>query len=299
MTAHRTKAYIYLLLVAGIWGAAGSVIKFTLKGLDPVSFLAYRFLIASIFSVVYFLVTKYKFPKGTFLPSVLYGFLAFPVALGLLFLGLSKTTVLDTTLIGLISPLLLIFGGAIIFRDHVTRREKLGILIVLLGSLFSTLFPVFNGISKSNLSGNALIYMFLIADASSSLLAKSLSRKNVDSLALVNLGLIVATLTTLPYAIFTKGFSELLTQITTLNLSFHLGVWYMALLSGTLAYLLYVDAQKSIEVSEAAIFRYLQPLFGVPLAIFWLGEKFTPHFIFGAAVVTIGIIIAEKKGGKK
>jgi drug/metabolite transporter (DMT)-like permease len=33
MNPHRFKAYIYLLIMAAIWGAAGPVIKFTLQGI--------------------------------------------------------------------------------------------------------------------------------------------------------------------------------------------------------------------------------------------------------------------------
>ena len=52
MTERRLRAYIYLLLVAGIWGAAGPIIKFTLQAIDPLPFLAYRFTIAAIFSII-------------------------------------------------------------------------------------------------------------------------------------------------------------------------------------------------------------------------------------------------------
>ena len=69
----------------------------------------------------------------------------------------------------------------------------------------------------------------------------------------------------------------------------------MALISGTLAYYLAILGNKSIEISEAAIFKYLQPLFGVPLAVYWLGEKITVYFVIGAVIITAGIVIAEIK----
>jgi len=69
----------------------------------------------------------------------------------------------------------------------------------------------------------------------------------------------------------------------------------MAILSGSLAYFLYVRAQRSIEVSEATLFNYLQPVFAIPLAIFWLGESLSTSFIFGAGIIALGLIIAEYK----
>ena len=78
-----------------------------------------------------------------------------------------------------------------------------------------------------------------------------------------------------------------------------MGVWYMALISGSLAYYLYVKAQRSIEVSEAILFNYLQPVFSIPLALFWLGEKITPAFLLGALIIALGVIIAEYKKAYK
>jgi drug/metabolite transporter (DMT)-like permease len=80
-----------------------------------------------------------------------------------------------------------------------------------------------------------------------------------------------------------------------MKLQYHAGVWYMAILSGTLAYFLYVRGQKSIEVSEAALFNYLQPIFSIPLAVFWLQESLTPTFVIGAIIIACGVIIAEYK----
>jgi drug/metabolite transporter (DMT)-like permease len=69
----------------------------------------------------------------------------------------------------------------------------------------------------------------------------------------------------------------------------------MALISGTLAYFLFIRGERSIEAGEAGLFAYLQPLFTVPLAILWLGERVTPAFIIGATIVGIGVYVAEKK----
>ncbi len=79
----------------------------------------------------------------------------------------------------------------------------------------------------------------------------------------------------------------------------HLGVWYMALLSGTLAYTLQNRAMQTIEVGEASIFGYLMPIWAAPLAFWWLGEKITIPFIIGACVIAIGVVIAESKKNRR
>lgn len=300
MNPHRFKSYLMLIAVAAIWGAAGPIIKYTLQGIDPLPFLTYRFIIAAIFSLGFFLFKlkkgkKFRRLKANFPLAMLYGLLAAPIALGILFAGLDRSTVLDLTLIGVIGPLMVTAGGALLFHDRITKREKMGITIVLVGVILNSFLPIFQSESNIRLTGNILLIIFLFADSGSILVAKRAVQKKVMSANLTNLAFIVGAITIIPLAIFIYGIENLLYIFITLPLKYHLGVWYMALLSGNLAYFLYVRGQRSVEVSEAVLFNYLQPVFMIPLAIYWLGENLSPSFIVGAIIITIGLVIAESK----
>lgn len=300
MTVYRARAYLYLIIVAAIWGAAGPVIKFTLEGIDPLPFLAYRFSISALLAISFFIIKGVKLPKTktSLFMLIAYGLLAFTVALGALFTGLDKSTVLDLALIATLGPLLVTAGGAIIFHDHITSKEKLGISIVLVGAVINSFAPIFSNNSSVRLTGNIFILIFLLSDTSSILLAKKVVRRKISSFTLTNAGFIVAAATIIPLTLITQGSDFTINSIMTLPLKYHLGVWYMALLSGTVAYFLYVRGHKSIEVSEATLFNYLQPIFSVPLAVFWLGESITVTFIIGAILIATGVFIAERKKRK-
>jgi len=141
--------------------------------------------------------------------------------------------------------------------------------------------------------------MFVVADAASFVMTKKLTQRKITPDAVSNLGFVVAFITTLPIVLLTQGWSSFWKEIIQLPLAHHLGVWYMAVFSGTLAYWFWTKGQKSIEVSEAAVFRYLIPVFATPLAIFWIGEKLTFHFIIGALVIFLGVWLAEHKRARK
>ncbi|EKD62840.1 MAG: protein of unknown function DUF6 transmembrane [uncultured bacterium] len=305
MSPNRLKAYFSLILVAAIWGAAGPVIKFTLEGIDPLPFLSYRFAISAVLSLAFFV---YKIRKGkqfrrlkaNFPLAILYGLLAVPISLGILFIGLDKTTVLDLTLIGVAGPLIVTAGGALFFHDHITHKERIGISIVIVGVILNSIFPILRVGSDIRLTGNLLLLVFLAADAASVLTAKKAVQIGIKSSNLTNLAFIIGALTLIPLTALIYGPGNLINSILNLELKYHLGVWYMALLSGSLAYYLYVRGQRTIEVSEAVLFNYLQPLFMVPLAVFWLGEKLSATFLIGAVIIAAGLFIAEyKKGNKK
>jgi len=87
MTKDRKTAYLALLTTAVIWGLAPPVIKYTLRFLSPVSFLFYRFLIASTLVTLPLLLKlkKAKPSKKDLLLYLFLGFLAGPLNLLLLF----------------------------------------------------------------------------------------------------------------------------------------------------------------------------------------------------------------------
>lgn len=300
MNNKRTKAYLMLILVALIWGSAGPVIKYTLGGISTLNFLIYRFTLSSLVAIVSSKFLKVRlFPtrKNLFL-GLIYGFLTSTVALGFLFMGLAKTTVLDMTLIAITAPLLITVAGVIFLKDHITKREKIGIGIAFAGSSLAVIQPlVQNGESLSQLSGNIFVILYLLTNTVSVVLIKKLLRRGVSPLTLTNTSFIVGLVSLIPISILINN--NFYFALTTLPLTYHLGVIFMALISGNLAYTLWTRGQKTIEVSEASLFTYLQPIFSAPLAVFWLGEKISLVLIFGFILIALGVFIAEFKHNRK
>ena len=77
------------------------------------------------------------------------------------------------------------------------------------------------------------------------------------------------------------------------------GIAYLAILSYIVAYYLYDWAVRRVEVSEAALYGYLQPLFAFPAAYLLLGELPTRFFIVGALLIGLGVFLTEYKGRRK
>ena len=54
-----------------------------------------------------------------------------------------KTTVIDMSLISLFGPIMVIAAGALFLKEHITKKEKVGIFIAFLGVLIPDMFPQF------------------------------------------------------------------------------------------------------------------------------------------------------------
>lgn len=298
MNKFRLRAYLLLLIGAVISGIAGPVIKLTLERLPFDVFLFYRFFVSSV--VVLFLLpfVKFKLPKkGTVLVDFfIYGFLNSTVALTFLFLGTSKTSLLDMSLISVFGPIITIALGFLFLHDHLTKREKLGILISFVGSLIILVGPFLaNGDGVGQITGNILVVLALVAGSISTIYLKRLLRVGVNPITLVNGSFVIGFLSFLVYLAFKGAIPASLVIIKGLPINYHLGVLYMAIFSGTIAYSLGNIAQKSIEVSEAAVFAYIYPVISAILAIILLGEHLTFIIFLGSVITFVGVFLAEWK----
>ncbi|MGD0523003.1 MAG: DMT family transporter [Candidatus Microgenomates bacterium] len=283
MKSYRPTAYLLLLIASIIWAIAGPVIKYVLGVVPPLPFLFLRFTLSSIVALISFAFTGFHPPKklSTLVWLLFYGFITSTVTLGLLFVGLKGTTVLEMSLISLTGPLMIAVAGVVFLREHITQREKIGMAIALVGTVLTIITPL-------KLSGNLLIILYLIANTFSVIICKKLLRLGVSPSLMTNMTFIVGFATTLPLVIGQTNFGQL-------SLYPILGIAFLAVLSGNLAYYLGNRAQKSIEISEAGLFSYLYPLLSMPLAVIWLHEEVTLPYIIGAIVVVIGVVIAEIK----
>lgn len=301
MNSRRISAYLLFLIVTMIAAVAGVVIKFTLGGISTLPFLTYRFAISSIVALISIFIYKRTLleilkRKGVLLELIVFSFITSTLALGLLFLGLEKTTVLEMSIITAIGPLAIALAGAIYLKEHITKQEKLGMAIAFFGTLIVLIEPILRlHDGKPQVAGNLLIFAYLLTTVVSAVLGKRLLRKGVSPLAMTNAIFIVGFLTITPISVYIYGLPKLVQIATSLSFPYQLGVFFMAFISGNLAYFLANKAQKTIEISEAALFSYLIPIFTAPLAIFFLGEKITSIFIIASAVTLAGVAIAEYK----
>lgn len=291
---------LMLLLVSLIWGAASPVVKHTLTWFDPWLFLTYRFFLSTIIAIPYLYVTQTPFPKKLSHKLLLLttSVISAPLSLFLFFEALSKTTALSGSLITAAGPLFLVLGGVLFFRDKITKNEKVGIAVTILGTLFIVIGPlVLNGHTDTlgKLEGNALMLLAVMTDIIAALLTKEAMKKGINPTLVAQFQFIVGFIVFVPILLLRQSPETSITTLINAPMEAHLGAIFMAVFSGTIAYTLRNIAIKTIEVSESALFQYLQPLWAAILAVLWLHEPITASYIMGGIVIAIGVFIAERK----
>jgi len=304
---NRTKAYLALLTTALVWGVAPPIIKYSLGFVTPVEFLALRFLIVSFFILPVFLI---KFKKRPFeikdMPLVLLTSLCgTSLTLGLLFWGLAKTSAIDAAVIAATCPLMIVLAGAIFLKEVITKQEKIGLVFAFSGTLIAVVSPLVNGgkiFQSGNVSGNLLIFISNISWTAYSILSKKVTKK-YSSFNITAFSFFIGLITFAPLFLYQRlatidYFKSVLLPSPPL---FYIhpqalpGILYMSFLGSIIGYFAYTYGFSLIEASEATIFTYLQPIFTIPLAVFWLGEKISPSFLGGAFLIFIGVLLTEYK----
>ncbi|MGI5826351.1 MAG: DMT family transporter [Patescibacteria group bacterium] len=291
MSNQRKKAYLALLTTSLIWGVASPVIKYTLNFVSPYTFLFYRFLIVSLLLIIPLTIKLRKIKltlKNCFLYVAL-GFIGTPLTLLLLFSGMKRTAAVNASIISLFTPVVIVIGGVLFLNEKVTRNEKKGILLILLGAFLSIIEPLFqSGINFSQgVLGNLLVFANTFSWAGFSLLRRKFGEK-LDSLVLTASSFIVGLIVLLPIlANNPSGF--------TLNQNAIPGILYMSILGSVIAYFTYIYGFSKIEASEATLFTYLEPVFAIPVSIMFLKEKVSFLFIIGAVLILSGIVVSELK----
>lgn len=303
MNRHRIIALWYLLLVSIIWGVAGPVIKHTLGDFPPLIFLTYRFGLNSIVTLLLWR-SSIKLPKKNDrkIHILLYSLLVVPVTLGLLFYGYNFTSALEGTVISTVGPIFASLAGLWFLNEHVTKREFVGLLIALAGTLLLLFEPLLHGQSivvSGSVLGNTLIVLSVVAETAGLILAKVTLRETISPFVLTSISFLVGFIVIAPLAVATHGLPMIISTILHAPLMAHAGVWFMAFASGLLAYTLKNKALKTIEIGESSVFNYLYPIWAAPLALYWLGEQITFPFIVASVIITVGVFLAEFKKSRK
>lgn len=293
MSKSRKLAYFALILSAFIWGIAPPIIKYTLRFISPTTFLFYRFLIASLIVAIPTIVRikKIKPNKKDWPVYLLLGFLCTPLNLLLLFLGINKTSAVDASLISITTPIFVAIGGVAFLKERITKKELLGLGIAVVGTFFIIFFqPLLESSSNFsvNLEGNFLVFLGTLVWVVFILLAKKY--RHLDPFLLSSFSFFVGLVCFIPFAL-----PSLITSYLLLTTNVFWSILFMAVFSSIVAYSAHLYGLAKIEASEAEVFTYLQPIFAVPIAFFFLGEKISSLFLLGAALISLGVFVSGSR----
>jgi drug/metabolite transporter (DMT)-like permease len=277
--------YLAMLGAAAVWGGSFVVMKDSLEKQDVFSFLASRFILASILMFMYRPTALRGLSKKFVLRGILAGIL---LGSGYIFqtFGLTNTTVSNT---GFITGLYLVFTpliSLVILRRHVIRIQWLAVLLAFIGLFLIS----YNGVSIGR--GETLVLISAILyGAHFVALGEWSDGGNTYALTLIQ----IATLAVMASLFTIKDGFQLPPDS-----SVWLAVLFTAFFATFLAFLVQTKAQSVMSATAASVLLATETPFAVIFGLYFNSDPLTIKIVTGGMLVmaAMGLVIwsdARKK----
>ncbi|HMS00218.1 MAG TPA: DMT family transporter [Anaerolineales bacterium] len=288
------KKFIALLCglaAASIWGGMYVVSKVVLEVIPPFALLTIRLALGalSLGAIIWFRTAQTSFTRKEFWQSLLVGIVGYGISLGFQFTGTKLSTASNGSLITSATPAFVLLFAFFLLREKITTRQTLALIVSTIGVL-AVIDPRTAELSPSLFLGNILLFFAGLTWALYSVLVRKTAR-NVDLLvssAIMLLGGIPSSALLGFYEINSQGIGAITPGIIG-------GILYLGIVSTAVAMFMWNYAFKELPATLASLTFFAQPVVGTLLGWLFLGEKITPLFLLGGALIGMGIWISTRE----
>lgn len=283
--------WLYLIVLALIWGSSFILIKKSLLGLSPYQLGALRTIITGIFLFAVGFNSIKSIKKHEWKWVILTGFLGSFIPAFLFAIAETEIDSAVTSILNSLVPLNTVLLGFAIFKIASTKRQVLGVIIGFIG----TSILIFKGAelnpNQNYLFAGYIIIATLMYAANVNIIKKHLQNTKPLSIATGNYVAIIIP------AIVILCFTDFFNENTYSHPDFKMSMVYVVILSlfGTaLAKVLFNTLVQISTPVFASSVTYLMPL----VALVWGildGEGFSAMQAVGSLVILLGVYLSHKR----
>jgi len=288
----NASPYLLLTLSALFW-AGNAVLARALHNLLPPATMAFwRWVLALLLLLPFVMRPMYEqraLLRANWVRLALLGVLGVGCYNTFLYAALQTTTATNGVLINSMTPLLIVLIGRVLFGVRMTRRQQFGIPLSLAG--------VVGIVSRGDIAILVRLDfnhgdLLLVGGAFTWALYTVLLRwrpAGIHTLAFLGaavIGGIMLLMLPLYLVELASG------RVAVWNAATGAGMVYFAVFPSILAYLFWNRGVQQVGANRAGLFLHLVPVFGVVLAITFLGERLHLFHLVGAVLIFIGITIS-------
>ncbi len=284
--------YLLLTLTALFWAGNAVMARALHHLLPPATMSFWRWVLALLLLFPFVMRPMYEqraLLRANWVRLGLLGVLGVGCYNTFLYAALQTTTATNGVLISSITPLLIVLIGRVLFGVRMTRRQQVGILLSIAG--------VVGIVSRGDIAVLAQVDfnhgdLLLVGGALTWALYTVLLRwrpDGIDTLAFLGatiVGGIVLLMLPLYLVELASG------RVAVWNAATGAGMIFFAVFPSILAYLFWNRGVRQVGANRAGLFLYLIPVFGIALAVTFIGERLHLFHLIGAALIFTGIAIS-------
>jgi len=295
----RDQPYLLLTLTSLFWAGNAIVGRAVVGRIPPVALAEFRWIVAFLIVLPFAwrdLSRDLPVIRRHFGLLTILAFTGITVFNTLLYWSLERTTAINATLVQSVAPLLIGLFSFLLYRDALTRLQVAGIVVSLAG-----VAAIVSGGDPSRLlalSLNAGDLMIVVALALYALYSALLRRRpGMAQLSFLAVTMGWGAVLLLPAFVLELASGA---KFEPFDASMIGALVYVAIFPSIVAYLGFNRGVELIGANRAGPFFHLIPLFGVILAVLFLGERPGMHHAVGILLILCGVMIASRgrRGGK-
>ena len=272
------KVPLFAIISTACWGSSFTIIKIGLKNSSPILFAFLRYLIAGLFFSFIALLYRKKF-LFDFKNFLLIGIISISIPIILQNIALKYTSAYISGFIQSTGPIYTLIFASIFLNEKMTFNKILGILIAFIGT-----YLIVSPKSGGNFYGNLLVGISAIFYSIGSIMAKKLINHGYKALNIVTYSTLIGALFLFPPTIF---------ENVRFNQSTLIYAFILALFPTFIAYILWYESMKEIEISKLSCYVYLIPFFSTIFSYALIHEEIKITTILYGIIIITGIAIAE------
>lgn len=285
----RLRGLLAGLGAAAIWGGMYVVSKVVLDVIPPFSLVTLRLALGILtLGSIYLLSGRRGVTGMQALKVIAAGWVGYGVSLSLQFIGTQLSTASNGALVTSATPAFVLLFAAWLLREAITRRRMAALLLSSLG-VVAVIDPRSAQLSSELMAGNLCLVAAALTWALYSVLMRKVTRE-MDTLTASLLAFFGGLAITVPAAIRETSGGDSFGPIT---LPVVAGVLFLGIISTALAMYLWNYAFATLEAGVASLTFFAQPVVGAGLGALLLGERLTPLFLAGGALIGLGLWVAS------
>lgn len=287
------KPYLYLTLAILFWAGNTVVGRAIRIDIPPMAFAFWRWLTATVVILCIagphlkkdWKAVRHNWPVLLLLAAI--GIAGFNP---LLYAGLQWTTAINSFLLQAMMPVFIVWLSFLIFKEKVTARQVLGLLVCLAGAVVIITGGELTLLVRLSFNrGDVCIFIAVVLYAGYSALLRL--RPPLHDLTFMAATFTLGTLLILPLYLW----ESLSGRPIELNRTSLLAVGYVALFPSIISYFCFNRGIALLGASRGGMFMYLMPVFGSILAIIFLGEAVQWFHLAGIGLILPGLLLATRK----
>ena len=277
------------LLAAAIWGGMYVVSRVVLQVVPPFTLLSLRLLLGIVcLGAVLALSGGTRLNRRQVRSILLVGVLGYGVSIGLQFVGTRLTGAATASLVTSASPVFMMVFGVLLLGERASRQRLLALLLAFLGVL-AVIDPRTVSLASASLAGNLALLGAAVTWGLYSVLVRRVSQHagtvEVSEFAFLG-GLPIA----IGMSIVERGRIPV-GEVTPMIL---VGIVYLGVISTALAMYLWNKSLQLLEAGVVSLLLFAQPVVGVGLGAWLLGEQLGSSFWLGAGLIVAGVLLAAR-----